>query len=175
MKNLLFTCFLFIGFVSFGQMSEEMQGLMEDAEQAKQEMIDMNSSVQEDLNKAVAYAIFPNVGKGAFIVGGASGRGIVYENGQPVGMAHMKQADVGFQFGGKAYREIVIFTDDAKYQEFREDDFSLSAQASATILKSGVAAHAKNMNGVRVYIQPKAGLMVDASIGGQRFDFEKMN
>ena len=37
------------------------------------------------------------MGEGALIVGGASGNGVVYENGSAVGMASLKKLDIGLQ------------------------------------------------------------------------------
>src|ERR1700723_2488189 len=50
-----------------------------------------------------AYAVFPNIGEGGLIVGGAFGRGQVYVGGQVVGDTSMKQLSVGFQLGGQDY------------------------------------------------------------------------
>jgi hypothetical protein len=54
------------------------------------------------------YVLFPNIGKGAIGVGGASGNGIVYEKGTMIGKANMTQVTIGFQFGGQAYRELIF-------------------------------------------------------------------
>src|ERR1700734_4375086 len=48
------------------------------------------------------YAVFPTVGKGGFIVGGAHGKGRVYRQGSVVGVATVNQVSVGFQAGGQA-------------------------------------------------------------------------
>src|SRR3984893_3162988 len=49
------------------------------------------------------YAVFPTVGKGGLIVGGAHGTGHVYEKGKYIGNTSMTQISVGFQAGGEAY------------------------------------------------------------------------
>jgi lipid-binding SYLF domain-containing protein len=43
----------------------------------------------EALLKAYGYVIFPNVGKGGFIIGGAAGNGAVYESSELVGFAKL--------------------------------------------------------------------------------------
>ncbi|HPE84132.1 MAG: hypothetical protein KDC94_06265 [Aequorivita sp.] len=82
-------------------------------------------------NDAKSYAIFPNVGKGAIIIGTASGNGAVYERGVLVGMANLKQLDVGAQIGGKTYCEIISFKTDKAVQKFMDDDFQFGANMSA--------------------------------------------
>src|SRR5690606_25591723 len=44
------------------------------------------------LDDAYAYAVFPTVGKGAVGVGGAYGRGVLYQGGQIVGYCDVSQA-----------------------------------------------------------------------------------
>lgn len=122
-------------------------------------------------DKAAAYAILPNVGKGAVGVGGASGNGILFEKGKTVGRAKMSQVTVGFQFGGQAYRELLFFENQEAVDRFKKNNVEFAAQASAVAAKSGASANAKYTNGVMVYTQQKGGLMYEASIGGQKFKF----
>src|SRR5208337_1735825 len=49
------------------------------------------------------YAVFPTIGKGGFVVGGAYGKGSVYEKGRLIGETSMTQVSVGFQLGGQGY------------------------------------------------------------------------
>lgn len=145
--------------------------LITDAAAAKAELIKDNAEIKTYFDTAEAYVIFPNVGKGAFIVGAASGRGIVYENGIPTGMAKMKKVDIGLQAGGKAFSEVIFFETESALQEFKRSEFEFDANASAVILKSGKAFNAQYEDGVAVFAKPKAGLMVDASVGGQKFEY----
>jgi lipid-binding SYLF domain-containing protein len=116
--------------------------------------------------------IFPNVGKGAWIVGGAYGRGVVYEQGQFVGYADISQATVGLQAGGQTYTELVVFEDKASLDRFKTGKLSFAANVSAVILKSGAAASAKYTDGVAVFVKPIGGAMVEAAIGGQQFTYQ---
>jgi lipid-binding SYLF domain-containing protein len=120
---------------------------------------------------AYGYAVFPTVGKGGFIVGGAYGTGKVYEQGRLVGVSSITQATIGLQMGGQTYSEIVFFKDKAALQRFEQGGFELSAQASAVAVTSGAAANASYSNGVAIFTLTKAGLMYEASVGGQEFTF----
>ena len=44
---------------------------------------------------------FSQIKKGAFVVGGAGGDGVLYERGKPVGKVNMSQVSVGAQAGGQ--------------------------------------------------------------------------
>ncbi len=120
---------------------------------------------------SVGYAVFPSVGKGAFIVGGAHGNGILYEGGEPVGKTSLTQGTVGFQFGGQAYAEIIFFETEGVLSDFKSGNFAFSGQVSGVALASGAAANANYQWGVAVFTQPKGGLMVEASVGGQKFSY----
>ena len=51
-------------------------------------------------DKAVGYAVFPTVSKGAVGVGGATGSGVVFEKGKAIGKTSLTQVTAGAQLGG---------------------------------------------------------------------------
>lgn len=57
------------------------------------------------------YAVFPTIGKGGFVVGGAYGKGQVYERGKHVGDTAVAKLSIGLQAGGEAYSQIIFFED----------------------------------------------------------------
>jgi lipid-binding SYLF domain-containing protein len=123
---------------------------------------------------AVGYAIFPSVGKGAFIVGGAAGTGCLYESGALVGQAKLVQVTVGLQLGGQSYAEIIFFQTHDAIESFKSSNFEMSAQLSAVAAASGASANAKYELGVLVFTIAKGGLMYEASVGGQKFTFKPL-
>lgn len=120
---------------------------------------------------AHAYVVFPTIGKGGFIVGGAYGTGKVYVDGKLVGVSSITQATIGLQLGGQTYSEIIFFRDEDALKQFEKGDYRLSAQASAVAATSGAAANANYSNGVAIFTLTKAGFMYEASVGGQKFSF----
>lgn len=128
--------------------------------------------MQKFFDSAAGYAVFPAVGKGAIGVGGAYGRGEFYEGGKLVGYCTVTQASIGFALGGQKYTELIFFEDKAAVDRFKSGSFAFAAQVSAVALKSGVSANAKYSNGVAVFTMGEAGLMYEASVGGQKFSYE---
>lgn len=149
----------------------EKQRLVKDSKKAKEAFIGEDARIQEHLDNAVGYAIFPNIGKGAWILGGAAGNGVVFENGQIAGYSEMRQVDVGFQFGGQAYRELIIFRTQSALDKFKKGNFSFEGSASAVVWDKGKGESIQFKDGIGVAIMPKAGAMVGISIGGQEFDY----
>ncbi|HHJ14828.1 MAG TPA: hypothetical protein ENJ79_10745 [Gammaproteobacteria bacterium] len=121
--------------------------------------------------KAWGYVVFPDVGKGGMGIGGAYGKGILFERGRPVGQASLTQLTIGFQFGGQVYREIIFFRDRKALEDFKSGNFELGAQASAVAATLGASADVGFDNGIAVFTLAKGGLMYEASVGGQKFSF----
>ena len=120
---------------------------------------------------AHGYVVFPNIGKGGFIAGGAYGRGVVYEKGQMVGYADISQATVGAQVGGQDFSEIIFFQYKEAMDHFKTGNWALAANATAVAIQSGAGASADYDRGVAVFVLPKSGLMVEAAVGGQKFSY----
>lgn len=173
MKTLKSITAIFALFLIFGASAQTKDDnkIISDAEKAKQKLLTSNPDLQEFFDDSAGYVIFPNVGKGGFIVGGASGNGVVYENGTVVGMADLKKLNIGLQAGGQAIIEVIFFETAADLAEFKDGEYEFSAEASAVALESGKAVNAQYEEGVAVFALPKAGLMADASVGGQKFTY----
>ena len=141
--------------------------------------------------KSYGYALFPTIGKGGIGVGGAHGSGRVYAKGAHTGDASMTQLTIGLQFGGQAYSQIIFFEDKRAFDEFTSGNFEFSAQAAAVAITAGASVqagttgpsatasgtrdHAKYRGryykGMAVFTVAKGGLMYEATIGGQKFEY----
>ena len=142
---------------------------------------------------AYGYAVFPNIGKGGVGVGGAYGRGRVYEHGKYVGNTSMKQLSIGLQLGGEAYSQIIFFENQAAFKEFTSGNFEFGAQARAVAITAGASvgtgttgtsASASGTydksttvggvyeNGMVTFTVAKGGLMYEATIAGQKFRYK---
>ena len=126
-------------------------------------------SLRQTIDRAAGYAVFPSVGKGGLGVGGAYGRGVVYENGQMTGFCDLSQASIGFQAGGQDYAEVLVFKDRDALNKFKQGTYALSADASAVAIKPGASAQAEFKHGVAVFTATNAGLMYEAAVAGQKF------
>ena len=131
-------------------------------------------SLKPFFRTAAGYAVFPTVGKGGLIAGGAYGKGVLYEGGKPVGYCDMTQATLGLQAGGQAYTELLFFETPDVLRQFKSSEFTFNAQATAVALKSGAGANAKYANNIAVFTMDETGLMGEAAIGGQKFRYEPM-
>ena len=142
-------------------------------------------------NDSYGYAVFPNVGKGGFIIGGGYGDGRVYRGGKYVGDTSVTQLSVGLQAGGQGYSQIVFFEDKRAFEDFTKGTFEIGADASAVAIKSSATATAgtagpaaskgkdedsattrgKYHKGFAIFTIPKGGVMAAATVAGQKFSY----
>ncbi len=128
--------------------------------------------LEEFFETAHGYAVFPTVGKGAFVVGGAHGIGEVIEQGEVIGYCDLTQGTIGLQLGGQAYSEIIFFERPSALDQFRFGKFALAAQASAVLVTAGASVDVDYERGVAVFTLAKGGLMAEAAVGGQNFTYQ---
>ena len=154
----------------------------------------VDAGLADMFDTAYGYALFPTIGKAGFVVGGAYGEGRVYEQGKFVGTTKMIQASIGFQLGGTGFSQVIFFEDQRALAQFVSGNFEFEAEAQATVLtasagvsagtagSSATASGTKNsvaiaesgyQGGMATYTITKGGLMYEASIGGQKFSFNR--
>jgi lipid-binding SYLF domain-containing protein len=138
------------------------------------------------------YAVFPTIGKGGLVAGGAYGTGRVFAKGAYVGDASMTQVSIGFQAGGAAYSQIIFFEDKRSLDEFTSGDFEFGADASAVAITAAAGASAgtagasasasaterdaktsgRYFKGMAAFTIVKGGAMYQAAVAGQKFKFK---
>jgi predicted oxidoreductase (fatty acid repression mutant protein) len=72
------------------------------------------------------------------------------------------------------FAQIIFFQDEAALRTFQRGNFEFSAQATAVAATAGKAATTSYEKGVAVFIMTKGGLMAEATIGAQKFDYESL-
>ena len=131
-----------------------------------------DSSIDSFIGQSVGYVVIPTVGKAGFGIGGARGKGVLYENGGITAIITLTQLSFGFQWGGQAYSEFIFFQDSPTLSNFKKGNYELNAQASAVAVTAGASADAAFVDGMAIFTQAKGGLMYEAAIGGQKFKVE---
>ena len=129
-------------------------------------------SIDSFIEQSVGYVVIPTVGKAGFGIGGARGKGVLYENGEVTAVVTLSQLSIGFQWGGQAYSEFLFFQDTPTLSNFKQGNYELNAQASAVAVTAGASADAAFVNGMAIFTQAKGGLMYEAAVGGQKFKVE---
>ncbi len=154
--------------------TEGKDTLSRDADNSLADFRKTDAETAKLIGSAYGYAVFPTIGKAGVGVGGAAGKGVVYEQGKAIGYSRMTQATVGLQLGGQSYSQLILFEDKAALDRFTKSEWAMSAQATAVAAASGAGATAKYKEGVIVFVTNLEGLMAEASVGGQKFKYEPM-
>lgn len=147
-------------------------------------------NVPQLLAESYGYAVLPTIGKAGVGLGAAGGTGCVYAAGELTGSVSMGQVTIGFQLGGQSYSQLILFQNADTYKEFTKGNFEFGADATAVALTYGAQAGATTKGasasagdtkgkaawkrGMAVYTIAKGGLMYEASIGGQKFNFKPL-
>lgn len=147
--------------------------------QANQTIADFqnaNSNLKPFMNSAAGYAVFPRIGKGGLIVGGARGTGVLFENGAITGRTTLTQGSIGAQAGGQTFAQIIVFQNNTALNDFKSGNFSLGADVNAIAISTSVSKSLPltYTKGIAVFTRPISGLMVQATVGGQKFSFEPL-
>ncbi|RPH93775.1 MAG: hypothetical protein EHM68_15215 [Lysobacterales bacterium] len=143
-----------------------------DAQKAILEIKKVDPGIEAFFDHSAAYAVFPSVGKGGFVVGGAYGKGLVIANGRVEGYTTLTQASVGLQLGGQKYSQFIFFKDDIALGNFKRGNLEFGATASAVAVTAGASADTSYDKGVAVFTHAAGGLMFEGSISGQKFTYE---
>jgi lipid-binding SYLF domain-containing protein len=168
----LIALMLFMSLALSAQIGGWKADLIEDSEKALAEMIKDQPKLQSFKDKSYGYAVFPKVTKGAFGVGGAGGKGIVYKDHVPTGESTLSQVTIGFQAGGQQYKEVIFFENAKAYEKFTNKKVKFDGQASAVAITEGGSVDVAFKDGMAVFTHTSGGLMFEASIGGQHFSYK---
>ena len=182
-------------FLVFGASSAWADATPAECQETAANFKSLSGNLSSLLGSAYGYAVFPTIGKGGFGIGGAGGSGCVYAGGGQTGTSKMGQVTIGFQAGGQAFSQIILFEDKETFDKFTTGEFEFGAQASAVALTAAAQAEAGTKgstaavgtsdeksggkaasytNGMAVFTVAKGGLMYEASIGGQKFGYEAL-
>ena len=152
---------------------EEAAALQQRARGTTNEMIARDPGLSDVLRSSAGYAVFPSIGKGAFIVGGAYGKGVLFEHGRVTGYVDISQASVGASLGGQTFSELVVLRDPIDVARMKRGEYAVGANAGVVVLTTGAATSGTLTQGATVFVMPKGGAMVDISVSGQKINFQR--
>jgi lipid-binding SYLF domain-containing protein len=163
------------------------------SDRATTELFRHSDESGEFFKKSYGYAVFPTIGKGGLGIGAAHGSGHVYDHSRLIGDVTMNQLSIGFQAGGQGYSQIIFFADKNALDEFTSGNFEFSADVGAIAITAAASASAgtkgadasasagkheaatagEYSHGMAVFTIAKGGLMYNATVAGQKFNYHK--
>ena len=123
--------------------------------------------------KASGILVFPRVIKVGIGIGGEHGEGSLLVKGNPVQYYRTTAASIGFQLGGQAKSEVLMFMDPTALDKFRASDgWEAGVDGGVAIVKFGVGKEI-DTHSVRDpiigFVFGNRGLMYDLSLEGAKF------
>ena len=122
--------------------------------------------------KAVGILVFPRIIKGGIGVGGEIGEGVLLTSGDNQ-YYRITSLSVGFQLGGQAKSEVIMFmTEDALADFTTSDGWEAGVDGSIAVIEFGVGREI-DTNSVRdpiiAFVFGNKGLMYNLSLEGSKF------
>ena len=179
MKHLVALCVLCLAFaLPACADSQKEQGRVKESGEVLKEILNIPDDIPQDLlDKAECLIILPSVKKGAFVVGGSFGRGImVCRSGQhytgPWGapaMYALEGVNIGFQLGGEATDFVLLVMNPKGAHSLLTSKVKLGGDASAAAGPKGRSAEAATdvvMNAEILSYSRTKGLFAGISLEG---------
>lgn len=158
--------------VTPGPAPDAAQGALPPAEARVLERFRARSPrVEQFLQEACGYAVFPTVARFVLGFGGGSGTGLLVEGSTVVGSVRAVEFIHGISFGGMVYSQLIIFRDAEAIAAFKKGELEFRGRAATAVGPLGGSADPAFSQGVAVFTLTRAGLMLDMSVSGARFQF----
>ncbi|NKB99888.1 MAG: hypothetical protein GKR90_15510 [Pseudomonadales bacterium] len=138
-----------------------------------QTLFDKEPAARDLANKAAGMLIFPRIIKAGIGVGGEIGEGVLSIGGQNAAYYRVTSLSVGFQLGGQAKSEVLMFMTNDALRQFRESDgWEAGVDGSVAVVEFGVGKEI-DTNSIRDpiigFIFSNKGLMYNLSLEGSKF------
>ena len=140
---------------------------------ALQELYQRSAAARELAAKASGILVFPRVLKAGFGLGGEFGEGSLLVGDEPVQYYRVASASVGFQIGGQARAQVLMFMTDAALDAFRSSDgWEAGVDGSVAILEFGVGEDLSTHSVAEPivgFVFGNKGVMYNLSLEGTKF------
>lgn len=138
-----------------------------------QSLFDKEPAARELADKSAGMLIFPRVIKAGIGIGGEIGEGVLSIQGQSAAYYRVTSLSIGFQLGGQAKSEVLMFMTDGALKRFRESDgWEAGVDGSIAVVEFGVGKEI-DTNSIRDpiigFVFSNKGLMYNLSLEGSKF------
>jgi lipid-binding SYLF domain-containing protein len=155
-----------------GDPAAQRQSLNSQADNALARLYKEARDSEDLVKQARGILVFPNFVSAGFIVGGASGQGVLREGGKTVSYHRMTEGSVGLLAGAQSQSVFILFmTDDALSRFKSSNGWTVGADASVTLLTVGADARVTGRTAqqpVVGFVLSNSGLMGSLSLSGSR-------
>jgi lipid-binding SYLF domain-containing protein len=148
------------------------QALLEEAVATVERLQASHADLKPLFEKSYGYVVFPSLGRASVVLGVTFGRGVVFEQGVPIGIASISELTVGVQVGGQTFSELLFFPTRESLDKLKRGQTTFTANASAVIVKAA-ASGTSDFSGVIAKAYSHGGMLLELSLGGQNLTFSR--
>jgi len=121
---------------------------------------------------ARAILVFPRIVKAGLVVGGQSGEGVLFVDGEPVGYYRISAASVGLQAGGQTFGYALFLMNDTAVTYLRQNDgWAIGTGPSVVVYDAGAATAANTATlreDIVAFPFDQRGLMAGVDLEGSK-------
>jgi lipid-binding SYLF domain-containing protein len=155
-----------------GDPAEQRRALDAGADSAISRLHNQHAGSKELLNSARGVLVFPSVVSAGFIVGGASGQGVLRRGGKTTGYYRMTEGSVGLLAGAQSQAIFILFMTDGALQRFESSSgWTAGLDGSVSMMTVGANAQVTTQTAQQEiigFVMTNAGLMGSVSVNGAR-------
>jgi lipid-binding SYLF domain-containing protein len=147
--------------------AEDQAEFRRDAQQTVQWFKANVRGLDSQISNSAGYVVYPTVGQwGIFFGGGQFGRGLVSRgDGSQIGWGALNTSSAGLQVGGRGFKMLVVFEDQATLDQFMENKLTGSVAAVSVAGDASADGTSSFTKGVVIYEGGSTGLMAGVNVG----------
>ena len=155
-----------------GDPAEQRRALDASADSALSRLYAQQRGSKELVNSARGVLVFPSVVSAGFIVGAATGQGVLRKGGKTAGYFRMSEGSVGLLAGAQSQSVFILFMTDGALSRFESSrGWTAGVDASVSMITDGANAEVTTQTAqqeVIGFVLTNAGLMGSVSLNGSR-------
>lgn len=155
-----------------GDPASQRQAIDAAADSALSRLYQQAGGSRELVASSRGVLVFPTFVSAGFVVGGASGQGVLRKGGKSAGYFRMTEASVGLLAGAQSQAVFLLFmTDDALSRFEASKGWTAGVDGSVALLNVGADARVTTQTGQQSivgFVLTNAGLMATLSLNGNR-------
>lgn len=155
-----------------GNPAEQRRALDASADSALSRLYAQQRGAKELVNSARGVLVFPSVVSAGFIVGAATGQGVLRKGGKTTGYFRMSEGSVGLLAGAQSQAVFILFMTDGALSRFESSSgWTAGVDASVSMITVGANAEVTTQTAQQEiigFVLTNAGLMGSVSLNGSR-------
>lgn len=155
-----------------GDPAAQRQALDSSADSALSRLYAQQRGSKELVNSARGVLVFPSVVSAGFIVGAATGQGVLRKGGKTAGYFRISEGSVGLLAGAQSQAVFILFMTDGALGRFeRSSGWTAGVDASVSMITVGANAEVTTQTAQQEiigFVLTNAGLMGSVSLNGSR-------